>query len=316
VLAKVVCPDFDGICSTDIIPIAPSKRVDKRYLLYFLRRPETVAWAAGRATGVNLPRLSPKELASLEIPLPALDEQRRIAAILEQADALRGKCKRALDLLDSLSETIFLAAFGEMIEDAAGHPIAPFSELVESQKIGLVRSAGELREDDPTPYVRMNAIAIDGQLDLNGVKRTKTSDAELAEYELNDGDFLFNTRNSRELVGKTAVFHGPKGYVYNNNILRVRFGKRVIPEYAAAFFQTLFAKRELEARKSGTTSVFAIYQRSLENFPIAVPPHEEQVRFVEKIIRVRDAKRQAKEQEENLKSLFSSLQSRAFSGQL
>jgi type I restriction enzyme S subunit len=69
-LAKVVCPDFEGICSTDIIPISPSERVDKRYLLHFLRRPETIAWAAGRATGVNLPRLSPKELASLEIPLP------------------------------------------------------------------------------------------------------------------------------------------------------------------------------------------------------------------------------------------------------
>jgi type I restriction enzyme, S subunit len=69
-LAKIVCPDFEGICSTDILPIAPGERVDQRYLLHFLRFPRIVDWASSRATGVNLPRLSPNQLASLEIPLP------------------------------------------------------------------------------------------------------------------------------------------------------------------------------------------------------------------------------------------------------
>lgn len=55
-LAKIVCPDFEGICSTDILPIAPGKAVDQRYLLHFLRRPQTVEWASSRATGVNTSR--------------------------------------------------------------------------------------------------------------------------------------------------------------------------------------------------------------------------------------------------------------------
>jgi type I restriction enzyme S subunit len=253
----------------------------------------------------------------MEILAPdSVEDRGWIAAILDKADALSRKSKRSLDLLNRLSEAIFLQMFGEMTEGSAGHPIVPFAELVESQKIGLVRSANELRADAPTPYLRMNSITIDGQLDLDSVKRTKTSAAELEEYQLNAGDFLFNTRNSKELVGKTAVFHGPKGYVYNNNILRVRFGKQLLPEYAAAFFQTQFAKRELEARKSGTTSVFAIYQKSLETFPVAVPPIDIQLRFVERINGVRNAKRRSKKQEENLKSLFSSLQQRVISGEL
>jgi len=114
-LAKIVNPEFAGICSTDILPISPGDRVNLRYLLHFLRRPETVDWASSRATGVNLPRLSPRELSSLEIPLPPLDEQRRIAAILDKADSLRRKRKRALDLLDGLTQSIFQAMFGSTV---------------------------------------------------------------------------------------------------------------------------------------------------------------------------------------------------------
>ena len=51
---------------------------------------------------------------------------------------------------------------------------------------------------------------------------------------LKKGDFLFNTRNSRELVGKTTLFPGGEGTVFNNNIMRIRFRTIVLPEYIAA----------------------------------------------------------------------------------
>jgi type I restriction enzyme S subunit len=111
-LAKIVCPNFKGICSTDILPIAPRERVDRRYLLHFLRRPETVAWASSRSTGVNLPRLSPTELSSLEVVLPPLHEQRRIAAILDKADALRRKRIASGLLIGKALDADFIAMFG------------------------------------------------------------------------------------------------------------------------------------------------------------------------------------------------------------
>lgn len=289
-------------------------RLDTRYLYYFLRTRTDLlrAGSQGLAQGV----ITREMISKIEILLPSLKEQRRIAAMLEKADALRRERKRVLGLLDDLSGSIFLQTFGEMNMNVAVHPTAPFGELVESQKIGLVRSASELQNDAPTPYLRMNAITLDGRLDLAGVKRTNVSAAELLAYELKAGDFLFNTRNSRELVGKTAVFQGPNGYVYNNNILRVRFGSRVLPEYAVAFFQTPFARRELEARKSGTTSVFAIYQKSLDSLPVAVPPIEMQATFVEKVSNIKQTTVRCEEQRIILDKLFSSLQHRAFAGQL
>ncbi len=112
-LAKVARPDFKGICSTDILPIRPHASLDRRYLAHWLLAPRTVARATSRATGVNLPRLSPTELLRFPIPLPAIQEQRRIADILDRADALRAKRRQTQALLDDLTRSLFIQTFGD-----------------------------------------------------------------------------------------------------------------------------------------------------------------------------------------------------------
>ncbi len=111
-LSKIARPDFSGICSTDILPIRPGKTLHGPYLFHFLRTPTMVGHAASLSTGINLPRLSPKALGNFEIPLPPIEEQRRIAAILDAADALRAKRRQALAKLDTLTQAIFIDMFG------------------------------------------------------------------------------------------------------------------------------------------------------------------------------------------------------------
>ena len=154
-LAEVVCPDFEGICSTDIIPIAPSKHVDKRYLLHFLRRPETIAWAAGRTTGVNLPRLSPRELASLEIQFPSLDDQRRLGTILDRADILRHKRKQALTLLKKLTDTLIAELLDAPLNIELGEVIA------EGPTNGLYKPSKDYGKG--VPILRINSF-YDGKI--------------------------------------------------------------------------------------------------------------------------------------------------------
>ena len=74
-LRKIAKPEFTEICSTDIIPIRPKEGLLRDYLFYYLRTPSMVELATNRCSGANLPRLSPKQLASLQIPLPPLAEQ-------------------------------------------------------------------------------------------------------------------------------------------------------------------------------------------------------------------------------------------------
>lgn len=129
-LAKIARPDFEGICSTDILPVLPGPKLDRNYLSHFLLTPRMVSIASSLATGANLPRLSPTALAELPVPLPPVSEQRRIAAILDKADALRAKRRAALAQFASLSQAIFLDMFGDPVPNERGWKRVPFASLL------------------------------------------------------------------------------------------------------------------------------------------------------------------------------------------
>jgi type I restriction enzyme, S subunit len=113
-LAKVAIPEFEGVWSTDIIPIRPSSALEGRFLMWYLLTPEVTALAATRSFGANLPRLSPNELATFELPLPPLAEQRRIAAILDQADQLHTRRRESVEITRNLEKSLFLDMFAEV----------------------------------------------------------------------------------------------------------------------------------------------------------------------------------------------------------
>ena len=87
-----------------------------------------------------------------------------------------------------------------------------------------------------------------------------------------DGDFMYNTRNAPNLVGKSAVFHGDSGkYLFNNNILRIRFGPRAHPDYVNTVMNSEFGKAKIRSQVDGTTSVAAIYQKNYLAIEIPLP---------------------------------------------
>lgn len=89
---------------------------------------------------------------------------------------------------------------------------------------------------------------------------------------LQDGDFIYNTRNAPDLVGKSAVFHGENGkYLFNNNILRIRFGSRALPDFVNTVMNSDLGKAKIRAQVDGTTSVAALYQKNY--LAIEIPLH-------------------------------------------
>lgn len=251
-----------------------------------------------------------------KILLPPLSEQRRIAEILDRAEALRAKRRAALAELDSLTQALFLDMFGELRKNEFRWPLLPFEQIVNETKLGLVRCAQEFGPDFSVPYVRMNAITRSGELDLTTIQSTEVSQAEINSYRLEPGDFLFNTRNSEELVGKTALFRTTGMYVFNNNIMRIRFTTEAHPEFVAAAFRTAFIQHELNLRKSGTTNVFAIYYKDLRTLPVPLPPIALQQEFARRVTAVEKLKASHRAALADLDSLFAALQHRAFRGEL
>jgi len=111
-----------------------------------------------------------------------------------------------------------------------------------------------------------------GSTEFHVVRPSPQVDAQYIFFLLWSGFF-------RIIGEKSAVYEGEPGYIFNNNILRVRFNSKVSSYFIAAYFQTERGKRELEARKAGTTSVFAIYQKALNTICIPVPPLELQEKY-------------------------------------
>jgi type I restriction enzyme S subunit len=287
-VAIVTDEHADAIASTGFCVLrANTDRLDPRYLYHWVSSAATVARLVSSATGATYPAVSDKTIKSLEVSFPPISEQQRIATILDKVDSLRFKRQEVV----SLTDKFLIAAYVEMLGDPATNPFGwrsvEFDRLVDSTKLGLVRSAEEFGWEFPVPYLRMDAITDDGKILKNKIQGTNATGEEVESFGLQSGDFLFNTRNSRELVGKTAVWFGPDGVIFNNNIMRVRFTDEIAPEVVAMQFLMPLVKRELESRKSGTTSVFAVYYKDLRTLPIQVPDKGRQNAFIELVAQVR-----------------------------
>jgi len=114
-LTKIAAPEFEGICSTDILPVKPGSNLNRHYLLYYLRSPGIVKYATNNAVGINLPRLSPKVLESFEIPLPPIKEQEKFSFALELLTDLMDLMNIYVDDLDTLFASLQQRAFrGEL----------------------------------------------------------------------------------------------------------------------------------------------------------------------------------------------------------
>jgi len=106
--------------------------VDRKYLEGFLRSPHAIAYYKGKLRGSTARRRSlPREIfLAMEVPLPPIEEQRRIAAVLDAADDLRTKRRQALAKLDTLTQAIFIDMFGDPLRGAATKPLGNWAEFV------------------------------------------------------------------------------------------------------------------------------------------------------------------------------------------
>ncbi len=162
---------------------------------------------------------------------------------------------------------------------------AQFRRLPLFASVGIDRGRSLQGQDKAYGYFKMNNIRNSGGIDLSDLTRVDATDQEVETFALTDGDFLFNTRNSRELVGKTCVYRAPSAdtVLYNNNILRAKFIEGFSPDFLDYWFRSPQGNQELEKLKSNTTNVCAIYQGKLSGFPCPIPPLAEQRRIVAKV---------------------------------
>ncbi|HLZ74834.1 restriction endonuclease subunit S [Phenylobacterium sp.] len=316
-LRKIARPTFDGICSTDIIPIMPSKRLDRDYLFHFLRTDEVIRRATSMASGANLPRIHPKVLLGFEIPLPPLDEQRRIAAILDQADALRRVRREAMARLTSLKSSLFIELFGDPVSNPLNWPLTNLGRLLANVTNGMTRRRGEGETGDDI-VLRLRDIR-DGWIDFSEVNRITLSAKEKSKFLVSPTDLLFIRVNGNpDYVGRCSVFSGHKEKIYfNDHIMRVSPKFDLIsPVFLQAMLDSQFGRDQITTHKKTSAGQHTINQDGLSKIEIPLPPLALQTRFASELAKIDIQARLAAENQQGLDALFASLQHRAFRGEL
>jgi len=309
-LRKIARPQFEGICSTDIIPIRPGEKVDRGYLFHFLRLDEVVDKAASLATGANLPRLSPLILEKFELPLPPIDEQRRIAAILDQADDLRRKRRVALELLKKVKRVSFEAMF---LKPELVFPRGTIGDLTASTQYGTSSKASDAGD---FAILRMGNLTIDGDVDCRDLKRMDLAPGDVSKYTVVPGDILFNRTNSPELVGKTAVFREQGVFAFAGYLVRLRVNERAEPDYVSAYLNSKRGKTILRGMCKAIIGMANINAQELRGISIPLPPLDLQRAFAARVAEIDKLKAHHRAHLARLDALFASLQHRAFRGEL
>jgi type I restriction enzyme S subunit len=319
-LAKISCPDFNGICSTDILPILPGPKLERRFLCHFLLQPTMVDYANSQAAGANLPRLSPTTLAQFEIPLPPLAEQRRIAEVLDRAEALRAKRRAALAQLDALTQSLFLDLFGDPVANERKWPFHAVNDFVAGFESGKSIVADD--EDDTTSPYRVLKVSAVTSLEF----RPEQSKAMPPDYEppqshiVRAGDLLFSRANTAELIGATAyVSATPPNLLLPDKLWRFVWHDepKANPHFVRFLFQQPKFRREITQRASGTSgSMKNISQDKVLTIKVGLPPLALQREFARRVTAVESLKTAQRAALAELDALFATVQHRAFRGEL
>lgn len=250
-----------------------------------------------------------KFLREVEIPLPPLPEQHRIASILDQADALRAKRRKALELIETSLSARFDRDFGNVSNIRMG----TISELIQSASYGTSSKAGS---EGAYPILRMGNVTVKGGLDLASLKYVNLAPSERERYLVSAGDVLFNRTNSPELVGKTAVFREAQPMAYAGYLVRLRVSEGHDPEYLSGFLNSRRGKSELRKRAKAAIGMANINAQEVQKIPIPIPSAALQANYAQAARAAEAAKQTHCAHLAKLDELFASLQHRAFRGEL
>lgn len=286
------------------------ERISFEWLVYVLSH-NTQLKMMNKAAAV--PGLNRNDAYSLQIPLPPLPEQRRLAALLDRADALRRRDEALLEAYEALGRSVFLEMFGDPFNNQKGFPHGTIRDLVSEVKYGTSKKAGT---EGQFPYLRMNNITYSGNLDITDLKYIDLNEKEQPKYLAEKGDVLFNRTNSKELVGKTTVFNLDSPMALAGYIIRVRTNKNANPYFISGYLNSRHGKLILENMCKNIVGMANINAQELQDIKILIPPIPLQNHFARIIENLESQKQKVRAQRAQSEALFQGLLQRAFRGEV
>lgn len=271
---------------------------DHRWLMWAINSPQFRARVDALQSGSTRKRISRGNLATIQLPVPPLAEQRRIVAALEEhlsdLDAAVAGLERArLNHRRYRSAILRSAVDGSLLGDidrqqrgpdpwspnVPGHwrfdTVENLAELVE-----YGTSAKTMEAPDGVPVLRMGNI-VDGELSWDSLKYLPSSHDEFPRLLLSPGDVLFNRTNSPELVGKSAVYEATRPQAsFASYLLRVRLQPGLNPRFFSAYVNSVYGRAWVASVVSQQVGQANVNGTKLRALSVPLPPEDEQERIV------------------------------------
>lgn len=310
-----------GKLGINVVPMAsnqaiacfiPNETLERDYAFWALYSLRSELIMIGR--GGTQKNIGQGILKEQKIPLPPLEEQKRIAEILGGVSKAIHAVEQQLQLVESACINSFERKFNLEMQNGA-RDASSIADFIESTQYGTSKKA---KEDGDIPILRMGNVTYSGKIDMTDLKYIDLDERELEKFSLKNGDLLFNRTNSAELVGKTAVFESFSDQIisYAGYLVRARVNADSNPYYVSGYLNSPSGKAQLRLRAKAIVGMANINAREFLSLEIPAATKEEQEEFADLFEKCEKIRHLLHRKLSLLQELQKSLATRAFAGLL
>ncbi|AZB97115.1 hypothetical protein BFR69_03695 [Acinetobacter pittii] len=310
----VVTEEFNGAtASTGYTVLRPLPEIlDSQYLFHWVKADHFINEMIKLAIGQSYPAVSDKIILNSKIPLPPIEEQRRIASILDQADELRRKRQQAIEKLDQLLQAMFIDMFGDPVSNPKGFPVHDL-EFISSQVTDGTHHTPK-RESSGIPLLSARNVLM-GRIDFENTDFVGEAEYERLRKRCEplQGDILISCSGS---IGRVSTVDTDLPFVMVRSAALVKLKRELAtPKFVEYLLRTPYLQSQM-IRSSKSSSQANLFQEPIKRLKIFLPPLDLQEKFEEFISISTKEKEKLLQSNVILTTLFKSLQNHAFSGTL
>lgn len=282
---KAAVPDFEGICSGDIIVMeAVPEKIIPELLPFIVQSDMFFDWAEKTSSGSLSPRTKWKALAEFEFPLPPFERQKEIVEVLEKNEEIDSY----FDEINKTNETIIAALQLKIFPNnfelhqqnciplKTGWKMYRMNEILLSQpESGF--SANEIADVSKWHVLNLNCLCKTGFIN-NGYKPIAKESFNLSKG-LKNRDFLISRSNTKDLVGLVGIYkENGKEAIFPDTMIRLKINKDIIlPEFLEMYLLSPYGRRQIVRLAAGTSgSMVKINKENIKKIPLPIPSIHDQ----------------------------------------
>jgi len=321
--AGIVPKHLDGAVVTNDFPVVEFDltKVFPPYIAWYVKYQDFWDECRSHSHGTSgRERLKPKELPNITFPLPPLNEQQRVAAILDRLMERIDEARRQREAAVSEGEILLGSHSSKIFEN--GYPVLPMDENICEIKGGIQKSQKRIPQKNPVRYITVAHVQRNF-IDTSDPRFFEVSDEELEKWRLLPGDVLVIEGNgSIEQIGRTALFRGEiPECVHQNHVIRIRPNQELVdPEYLNLYLNSPCGQMQMLERSRTTSGLYNLSVGRIKTIKIPVPLKSVQLNIVNHLnllqARITSLKSLQSEIEQDLEALIPSLLQKAFAGEL